>query len=145
MLPREDEIEAYNRAMYLNNCLTPIFLTSMVLETASFFLYTNMVTKTFMFIFYVYFLQMHPWKKIIRGNTQEEETTTCFMCLKRVTNLKFEKHMTKFHAATCPMARLDEMCRRLHTTEARCPAIGFEAELLRLGYSFEHFLYAVEA
>ena len=54
---------------------------------------------------------MHPWKKIIRGNTQEEETTTCFMCLKRETNLKYEKHMTKFHSATCHMARLDEMCR----------------------------------
>ena len=43
-MTREDETEAYNRAMYLNNCLTTIFLTSMVLETASFFLYTNMVT-----------------------------------------------------------------------------------------------------
>ena len=62
-------------------------------------------------IFKFNLLQMHPWKKIIRGNTQEEETTTCFMCLKRVTHLKYEKHMTKFHAATCPMARLDEMCR----------------------------------
>ena len=61
---------------------------------------------------------MHPWKKIIRGNTQEEETTTCFMCLERVTNLKFEKHMTKFHAATCPMARLDEMCREAEEEQA---------------------------
>ena len=55
VLPREDETEAYNRAMYLNNCLTPIFLTSLVLETASFFLYTNMVTQTVMFFFYGYF------------------------------------------------------------------------------------------
>ena len=61
---------------------------------------------------------MHPWKKIIRGNTQEEETTTCFMCLKRETNLKYEKHMTKFHAATCPMARLDEMCREAEAEQA---------------------------
>ena len=61
---------------------------------------------------------MHPWKKIIRGNTQEEETTTCFMCLERVTNLKFEKHMTKFHAATCPMARLDEMCKKAEQEQA---------------------------
>ena len=61
---------------------------------------------------------MHPWKKIIRGNTQEEETTTCFMCLNRETNLEFEKHMTKFHAATCPMARLDEMCREAEAEQA---------------------------
>ena len=44
MLAREDEIEAYNRAQYLNNCLTPIFLTALVLEAASFFFYTNRVT-----------------------------------------------------------------------------------------------------
>ena len=43
MLAREDETEAYNKAQYLNNCLTPIFLTALVLETASFYLYTNMV------------------------------------------------------------------------------------------------------
>ena len=64
---------------------------------------------------------MHPWKKIIRGNTQVEETTTCFMCLKRVTNTKLEKHMTKFHAATCPKNKLHEMCREAeekHATEA---------------------------
>ena len=72
----------------------------------------------FSLIFKFNLLQMHPWKKIIRGNTQEEETTTCFMCLKRVTNLKLEKHMTKFHAATCPMARLDEMCREAEEEQA---------------------------
>ena len=57
VLPREDETEAYNRAMYLNNCLTPIFLTSLVLETASFFLYTNMVynANNSCSFFYVYF------------------------------------------------------------------------------------------
>ena len=42
---RNDEIEAYNTAQYLNNCLTPIFLTSLVLEAASFYLYTNMVAQ----------------------------------------------------------------------------------------------------
>ena len=54
---------------------------------------------------------MHPWKKIIRGKRQVEETTTCFMCLKRVTNIKMEKHMTKIHAATCPKEKLNKMCR----------------------------------
>ena len=43
ILPREDETEAYKRAHYLNNCLTPVFLTALVLETLLFYLYTNMV------------------------------------------------------------------------------------------------------
>ena len=55
---------------------------------------------------------MHPWRKIIRGNTQVEKTTTCFMCLKRVTNIKFEKHMSKLHAVKGPKDKLDEMCRK---------------------------------
>ena len=41
---REDETEAYNRVQYLNNCLTPIFLTALFLEAASFYFYTNTVT-----------------------------------------------------------------------------------------------------
>ena len=40
------------------------------------------------------------------------------MCLKREPNLKYEKHMTKFHSATCPMARLDEMCREAEAEQA---------------------------
>ena len=43
-MAREDETEAYNKAQYLNNCLTPIFLTSLVLEAASFYFYMNKVT-----------------------------------------------------------------------------------------------------
>ena len=43
ILPRDDETETYKRAQYLNNCLTPIFLTALVLETVLFYLYTNMV------------------------------------------------------------------------------------------------------
>ena len=134
-MARDDEIDAYNRAHYLNNCLTPIFLTTLVLEAASFFLYTNMVTQTILnylifhfsrriqdlvysLIFqFLFLLQMHPWKKIIRGNIKEEETTTCFMCLERVTNIKFEKHMSKFHSATCPYNRLQEMCRKAEEKE----------------------------
>ena len=44
VMARKDETEAYNRAQYLNNCLTPIFLTALVLEAASFYLYMNKVT-----------------------------------------------------------------------------------------------------
>jgi len=43
VLAREDETEAYNRAQYLNNCLTSIFLTALVLEAASFYFYMNKV------------------------------------------------------------------------------------------------------
>ena len=43
---REEETESYNMAIYLNNCLTPIFLAALTLEMASFFLYTNLVMKT---------------------------------------------------------------------------------------------------
>ena len=46
-MAREDETEAYNKAQYLNNCLTPIFLTALVLEAASFYFYTNMVTHRY--------------------------------------------------------------------------------------------------
>ena len=44
-MARDDETKAYNRAQLLNNCLTSIFLAALVLETASFYLYTNMVSK----------------------------------------------------------------------------------------------------
>ena len=43
-MARKDETEAYNRAQYLNNCLTPIFLTALVLEAAFFHFYSNKVT-----------------------------------------------------------------------------------------------------
>ena len=43
-MARDDETEAYNKAQYLNNCLTSIFLVALVLEAASFYFYTNMVT-----------------------------------------------------------------------------------------------------
>ena len=58
---------------------------------------------------------MHPWKTIIRGNTQEEETTTCFMCLKQETHNDFENHISTFHAAKI---RLEEMCREAEEISA---------------------------
>ena len=68
---------------------------------------------------------MHPWKKIIRGNTEVEETKTCFMCLKRATNAKFQDHITKTHAVTCPMDKLDEMCREAEENQAT-EALNFD-------------------
>ena len=40
------------------------------------------------------------------------------MCLKRETNIKFEKHMTKFDAATCSKEKLDKMCREAEEKQA---------------------------
>ena len=42
---RQEEKDSYEMVTYLNNCLTPIYLTALVLETATFFLYLNMVDK----------------------------------------------------------------------------------------------------
>ena len=46
---RDDETESDNMATYLNNCLTPIFLTALMLEITSFFLYINLVKKYLLF------------------------------------------------------------------------------------------------
>ena len=42
---RQEEKDSYEMVTYLNNRLTPIYLTALVLETATFFLYLNMVYK----------------------------------------------------------------------------------------------------
>ena len=76
-------------------------------------------------IFQFYLLQVHPWKKIVRGNTEVEETTTCFMCLMQVKKTKFEKHMSKFHAATCTKDKLEEMCRETEENQAT-EALNFD-------------------
>ena len=68
---------------------------------------------------------MHPWKKIVRGNTEVEETTTCFICLKRVNKTKLKNHLTKTHAATCPMDKLEEMCREAEENQAS-EALNFD-------------------
>ena len=42
---RQEEKDSYEMVTYLNNRLTPIYLTALVLETATFFLYLNMIYK----------------------------------------------------------------------------------------------------
>ena len=68
---------------------------------------------------------MHPWKKIIRGNTEVEETTTCFICLKRVNKTKLQKHFTKTHNATCSKDKLEDMCREAEENQAT-EALNFD-------------------
>ena len=41
------------------------------------------------------------------------------MCLKRETNIKFEKHMSKFHSATCQNMKLKEMCRKAEEKQTK--------------------------
>ena len=68
---------------------------------------------------------MHPWKKIVNGNTKEKEATSCFMCLELIpfnsdeTINKFQEHMTQAHSATCSMKKLAEMCAEAEEKEER--------------------------
>ena len=41
------------------------------------------------------------------------------MCLKQETNSKFEKHMNKFHSATCQNMKLKEMCRKAEEKQTK--------------------------
>ena len=40
---RQEENDSYEMVTYLNNCLTPIFLTALCLEILFFYVYNNMV------------------------------------------------------------------------------------------------------
>ena len=58
---------------------------------------------------------MHPWKQIIRGETVEEETMRCFMCLEYIPSSdgdtkKLLEHITTVHCAECHVEKLAEMC-----------------------------------
>ena len=54
---RQDENDSYDMVTYLNNCLTPIFLTALWLEILLFYIYINMVTT---------FISYHHILKIIK-------------------------------------------------------------------------------
>ena len=67
---------------------------------------------------------MHPWKQIIRGETKEEETMRCFMCLEYIpcSNGDIEKikeHITTVHCAECHVETLSEMCGEAEEREGR--------------------------
>ena len=47
------------------------------------------------------------------------------MCLKRVNKTKLQNHLTKTHAATCPMDKLEEMCREAEENQAT-EALNFD-------------------
>ena len=67
---------------------------------------------------------MHPWRQIIRGGTQEEETMICFMCLEYIPSSdgdteKIKEHITTVHSAECNVEKLVEMCREAMEREER--------------------------
>ena len=67
---------------------------------------------------------MHPWRQIIRGETEEEETMRCFMCLEYIPcsdgdTEKIKEHITTVHCAECNMEKLAEMCGEAEEREER--------------------------
>ena len=57
---------------------------------------------------------MHPWRQIIRGKTEEEETMRCFMCLEYIPcsdgdTEMVRGHITTVHCAECHVEKLAEM------------------------------------
>ena len=66
---------------------------------------------------------MHPWKNIIKGNTEELETKACFICLERVTcsddDIELKLHLFKVHSAKVHLKELVEMCTEAEDKEER--------------------------
>ena len=67
---------------------------------------------------------MHPWRQIIRGETEEEETMRCFMCLEYIPcsggdTEKIKEHITTVHCAESNVDKLVEMCGEAEEREER--------------------------
>ena len=67
---------------------------------------------------------MHPWRQIIRGETQQEETLRCFMCLEYIPysvddTEKIKEHITTVHCAECHVEKLVKMCGEAEEKEER--------------------------
>ena len=66
---------------------------------------------------------MHPWKKIIRGNTEDFKTKTCFICLERIQDsdddIELKLHLYKVHSVKVHLKELVEMSSEAEETEER--------------------------
>ena len=66
---------------------------------------------------------MHPWKKIINGNTEELETKACFLCLERLPpsddDIEMKLHLFKVHSAKVHLKELVVMCTEAEEKEER--------------------------
>ena len=63
---------------------------------------------------------MHPWIKIFKGNTEELETKSCFMCLEKIPNsdddIWLKVHIFKVHLAEVHLRKLVEICGQVEET-----------------------------
>ena len=66
---------------------------------------------------------MHPWKNIIKVQTEKLETKACFICLERVPcsddDIELKMHLFKVHSAKVHLKELVEMCTRAEEKEER--------------------------
>ena len=66
---------------------------------------------------------MHPWKNIIKGNTEELETKACFICLERIPcsddDIELKLHLFKCHSAKVHLKELVQMCKEAEEEEER--------------------------
>ena len=66
---------------------------------------------------------MHPWKKIIWGNTEELKTKACFICLESIQdsddNEKLKLHLLMIHSVKVHLKELVKMCTEAEEREER--------------------------
>ena len=67
---------------------------------------------------------MHPWNKILRGNTEAElKSKVCFMCLERIPcsddDIELKMHLNQVHSAKVHLISLVEMCKKAQEREER--------------------------
>ena len=66
---------------------------------------------------------MHPWIKIIRGNTDDIKTKACFICLERIQDsyddVQLKLHLFKVHSVKFHLKELVEMCTEAEKREVR--------------------------
>ena len=66
---------------------------------------------------------MHPWKKIIRGKTEELKERVCFICLERITfsddDIELKMHLFKVHFAKVHLIELVKICTGEEERERR--------------------------
>ena len=73
---------------------------------------------------------MHPWKKIIRGKTEELKTRSCFMCLEKIVSAEagadtvdddreLKLHLFSVHSVKIHMEELVQFCADAEKREER--------------------------
>ena len=66
---------------------------------------------------------MHPWKKIIKGKTEELMKRVCFICLERMPcsddDIELKMHLFKVHFAKVHLKELVEICTGEEERERR--------------------------